>query len=266
MARFRVGVQFHPQHTSVAELRDAWRRADLMGVDSLWVWDHFFPLYPKGGPYLWPPADDLTGSRYEAWTLLAAMAADTAKAQIGVLISNIYFRNPDLLADMATTVDHLSDGRLVLGLGAGNIERDFREYGFSFESVADRLKALETGITRIKLRLDRLEPRSIGSVPLLIGGSGAKVTLRLVAQYGDMWNSFGPPEDYAKQNQALDEWCRAVGRDPSAIERTVLLDVPEEAKRLDDFLKAGVQHVIVGCGQPFDLQPIRELLRRARTP
>jgi len=264
MARFRVGVQFHPQHTTVAELRAAWCRADSLGVDSLWVWDHFFPLYPKGGPYLWPPADDLDGNRFEAWTLLAAMGADTARARIGVLISNIHFRNPDLLADMATTVDHLSGGRLVLGLGAGNIERDFREYGFPFAGTADRLKALEAGIGRIKTRLDRLEPKALGSLPLLIGGSGTKVTLRLVAQYADMWNSFGPPEDYAKQNRALDEWCRVLGRDPHAIERTVLLDVPEEADRLEDFLEAGVQHVIVGCGQPFDLQPIQDLLNRAR--
>ena len=265
MPRFRVGVQFHPQHTTVAELRDAWRRADALGVDSLWVWDHFFPLYAKGGPYLWPPADDLEGDRFEAWTLLAAMAADTKRAGIGVLISNIHFRNPDLLADMATTVDHLSGGRLILGLGAGNIERDHREYGFPFAGTMDRLKVLETGIGRIKTRLDRLETRSIGSLPLLIGGSGTKVTLRLVAQYADMWNSFGPPEAYAKQNQALDEWCRVLGRDPHAIERTVLLDVPEEAERLDDFLKAGVQHVIVGCGQPFDLRPTQDLLSRAHS-
>ncbi|MEA2634969.1 MAG: hypothetical protein QOH92_1736, partial [Chloroflexota bacterium] len=183
---------------------------------------------------------------------------------IGVLISNIYFRNPDLLADMARTVDHLSGGRLILGLGAGNIERDFREYGFEFASTGERLKALEAGIGRIKRRLGRLEPGSIGSLPLLVGGSGTRVTLRLVAQYADMWNSFGPPEEYAKQNQALDEWCTKVGRDPRAIERTVLLDVPEEAERLDDFLEAGVQHVIVGCGEPFDLRPIEDLMRRAR--
>jgi probable F420-dependent oxidoreductase len=264
MARFRVGVQFHPQHTSVADLRAAWRRADAIGVDSLWVWDHFFPLYPKGGPYLWPPAGDLTGSHFEAWTLLSAMAADTTKAQLGVLISNIYFRNPDLLADMARTVDHLSNGRVILGLGAGNIERDFRAYGFEFASTPERLKALEAGIGRIKRRLDQLEPRSAGRLPMLVGGSGTKVTLRLVAQYADMWNSFGPPEDYAKQNQALDEWCRTLGRDPRAIERTVLLDVPEEAERLDDFLAAGVQHVIVGSGEPFDLRPVEDLLRRAR--
>ena len=263
MARFKVGVQFHPQHTTVAELRQAWFRADAIGVDSLWVWDHFFPLYAKGGPYLWPPVDDLDGNRFEAWTLLAAMAVDTARARIGVLISNIHFRNPDLLADMATTVDHLSGGRLVLGLGAGNIQRDFREYGFPFAGTADRLKVLEAGIGRIKTRLDRLEPKSLGSLPLLIGGSGTKVTLRLVAQYADMWNSFGPPEDYAQQNRALDEWCRVLGRDPHAIERTVLLDVPEEAERLDDFLE-GVEHVIVGCGQPYDLRPTQDLLSRAR--
>jgi len=264
--RFRVGVQFHPQHTTTAELRDAWRRADRLGVNSLWVWDHFFPLYPKGGPYVWPPAGDLQGNHFEAWTLLAAMAADTSDARIGVLISNIHFRNPDLLADMARTVDHLSAGRLVLGLGAGNIERDFREYGFSFSGTADRLKALESAIDRIKARLERLDPGPLGSLPLLIGGSGTKVTLRLVAQYADMWNSFGPPDDYAKQNEVLDEWCRRIGRDPAAIERTVLLDVPEEAERLEEFLEAGVQHIIVGCGHPFDLEPIRDLLRRAQSP
>jgi probable F420-dependent oxidoreductase len=262
--RFRVGVQLHPQHTTVEDLRDAWRRADSLGVDSLWLWDHFFPLYPKGGPYLWPPADDLEGSHFEAWSLLAAMATDTAKAQLGVLISNIHFRNPDLVADMARTVDHLSGGRLVLGVGAGNIERDFREYGYPFAGTADRLKALEAGIGRIKTRLTRLTPAPVGNMRLLIGGSGMTVTLRLVAQYADMWNSFGPPEDYARQNAALDEWCRVVGRDPRRIERTVLLDVPQEAERLEDFLKAGVEHVILGCGQPFDLRPAQELLNRAR--
>lgn len=264
MSRFRVGVQFHPQHTTVAELRDAWRRADALGVDSLWVWDHFFPLYPKGGPYVWPPADDLHGSHFEAWTLVAAMAADTSNAQVGVLISNIHFRNPDLLADMARTVDHISGGRLILGLGAGNIERDFREYGIEFSGTSDRLKALEASIGRINTRLERLDPKPLGRMPVLIGGSGVKVTLRLVAQHGDIWNSFGPPEEYAEQNRALNDWCLVLGRDPKTIERSVLLDVPDEAERLEAFLEAGVQHVIVGCGQPFDLRPAQELLMRAR--
>ncbi len=262
--RFRVGVQFHPQHTSVAELRQAWREADRLGFDSIWIWDHFFPLYEKDGPYLWPPQNDPKGSHFESWSLLSAMAADTRQAQIGVLISNINFRNPDLLADMARTVDHLSGGRVVLGLGAGNIERDFAEYGLPFADTRSRLKALEDGLARIKRRFDRLDPAPVGEMPILIGGSGMRTTLRLVAEHADMWNSFGPPEDYAVQNRALDDWCRKVGRDPAAIERTVLLDVPEEAERLEDFLDAGVQHVIVGCGQPFDLKPLETILQESR--
>lgn len=258
-AGLRVGVQFHPQHTSVDELRQAWRTADDAGVDSMWVWDHFFPLYGEGQPYVWPPQGAPGGRHYESWSLLAAMAADTRNAQIGVLITNIHFRNPDLVADMARTVDHLSGGRAALGVGAGNIERDFREYGYEFRPARDRLRTLEAGIKRIKRRLAALEPSPIGPLPLLIGGSGQQVTLRLVAEHADMWNSFGPPSEYAKQNAALNEWCRRAGRDPAAIERTVLLDVAEEAADLEGFIEAGAEHIIIGCGHPFDLGPIREL-------
>jgi len=259
----KLGVQFHPQHTTVDALRQAWTAADQMGVDSIWVWDHFFPLYGAGEPYLWPPRGTPTGSHYESWSLLAAMATDTAHARIGVLISNINFRNPDLLADMARTVDHLSSGRVILGLGAGNIDRDFREYGYCFEGGRDRLRALEEGIGRVKHRLNMLEPAPMGPLPLLIGGGGQKVTLRIVAEHADLWNSFGPPTQYAEQNEALNEWCRRVGRDPGGIERTVLLDVPEEAEDLRGFVEAGAEHVIVGCPDPFDLEPLRKLQRAA---
>jgi probable F420-dependent oxidoreductase len=259
----KVGVQLHPQHTTTAALRRAWRQADRMGVDSIWVWDHFFPLYGAGEPYLWPPRGTPTGQHYESWSLLAAMAVDTAHARIGVLISNVNFRNPDLLADMARTVDHLSGGRVILGLGAGNIDRDFREYGYSFEPGRDRLRALEEGIGRVKRRLSMLQPAPMGALPLLVGGSGPKVTLRIVAEHADLWNSFGPPADYAKQNATLDDWCRRLGRDPAAIERTVLLDVPEEAEDLPGFVEAGAEHIIVGCPHPFDLAPVREIQRAA---
>jgi probable F420-dependent oxidoreductase len=266
MSRFKVGVQLHPQHTSVAELRDAWRAADDAGIDSVWIWDHFFPLYDAGAPYLWPPPPDTVGRHFEAWSLLGAMAADTRRAKIGVLVSNINLRNPDLLADMARTVDHLSGGRVILALGAGNIERDFREYGYGFPNSLERLAVLESALERIARRVGRLDPPPLGDLPVLIGGSGPKVTLRLAAQHGSMWGSFGPPEDYAEQNRRLTEWCARLGRDPKEIERTVLLDVPEEADRIEDFLAAGAEHVIVGCAHPFDLGPARRLLALAAVP
>jgi probable F420-dependent oxidoreductase len=263
VAGLKVGVQFHPQHTTLDALRRAWTSADAIGVDSIWVWDHFFPLYAEGGPYHWPPRGTPTGVHYESWTLLTAMAVDTKQARIGVLISNINFRNPDLLADMARTADHLSGGRVILGLGAGNIDRDFNEYGYPFRPGRERLRTLEDGIRRIKRRLTLLEPPPLGPLPLLIGGSGPKVTLRLVAEHADLWNSFGPPTDYAAQNTALNEWCAQVRRDPATIERTVLLDVPEEANDLEGFVQAGAQHIILGCPHPFDLDPVRELQQAA---
>jgi probable F420-dependent oxidoreductase len=260
VSEFKVGVQLHPQHTSVDELLAAAEVADELGVDSIWVWDHFFPLYATDGPYDWPPASDLSGSHFESWTLLAAMARGVRRAHIGVLISNIHFRNPDLMADMARTIDHLSGGRFILGLGAGNLERDFVEYGYEFADGPARLSALEEGIKRIHRRFLLLDPAPLGRLPLLVGGSGAKVTLRIVAQYADLWNSFGPPEEYEKQNRALDGWCEKLDRDPSEIERTVLLDTGLEIEGLTDFLAAGANHIIVGCGHPFVMNDVQRLL------
>lgn len=251
MARFRVGVSLHPQATSTQELRERWTQADELGADSIWVWDHFYPLY-----------GDPNATHFECYTLLGAMAAETQRAQIGAMVTCNSYRNPNLLADMARTLDHLSNGRFVLGIGSGWFERDYIEYGYEFGTAPERLRALGDALPIIKARLERLNPPPVGSLPILIGGGGEKVTLRLVAQYATMWNSFGPPETFAAKNAILNEWCDRVGRDPNEIERTVLVR-PDEVPQWAAFLDAGAQHLILSTGTPFDLAPLRALLDAA---
>ncbi len=252
MARFRVGVQLHPQATTIDELRAAWRAADELGVDSIWTWDHFYPLY-----------GDPDAPHFEGWSLLAAMAVDTTDARFGLLVGCNSYRNPDLVADIARTVDQLSGGRLYLGLGSGWFERDYDEYGYDFGTPAGRLRALGEALPRIKARLAKLVPGPAGPLPILIGGGGEKVTLRLVAEHADAWNTFGPPENFAHKNAVLDEWCAKVGRDPGEVERTVAINA-HEIGDVDAYLDAGATHLIVMTGHPYDLEPAARLLEVAQ--
>jgi probable F420-dependent oxidoreductase len=252
MARFRVGVQLHPQVGTVDELRTAWRAADALGVDSIWVWDHFFPLY--GNP---------DANHYEAYTLLAAMAAETSHARIGALVTCNSYRNPQLLADMARTIDLISHGRFVLGIGSGWFERDYTEYGYDFKTAPDRLRDLSADLPKLIDRLGQLTPPPQGDLPILIGGGGEKVTLRLVAEHADGWNTFGPPANFAAKSAVLDEWCAKLGRQPSEIERTVGI-AGDEVGIWQEYLDAGAEHLIVMAGPPFDLDPVRKLLEIAR--
>ncbi len=243
-----VGCQLQPQGTSVEALRDAWRRADAMGADSIWIWDHFFPLF-----------GDPDATHFEGWTLLSAMAADTEHARLGTMVTGNSYRNPELLADMARTLDHLSGGRMYLGVGAGWFERDYDEYGYEFGTVGSRLRQLEADLPRMRSRLAALNPPAVGPMPLLIGGSGRKVTLRLVAEHADAWNCFGPPENVAELSAILDDWCAKVGRDPAEIERTVCIfqgDVEDVGRYVD----LGVDHLVVMTGDPYDLDPLQRLI------
>jgi len=243
----KVGVQLHPQATSVAALRQAWKAADALEVDSIWVWDHFYPLY-----------GDPEATHFEAYSLLAAMAVDTSHAQIGALVTCNTYRNPQLLADMSRTIDHLSEGRFILGIGSGWFERDYTEYGYEFGTAIERLHLLRDALPVIKDRLGKLNPAPVGALPILIGGAGEKVTLKLVATYADAWNSFGPPENFAAKNAILDQWCAEVGRDPKAIERTVAIGAGE-VDTWEAFVEAGADHIIVMTGDPFDLDAVATL-------
>ncbi len=253
MAKFRVGVQLHPQVGTVGELRAAWQAADALEVDSIWVWDHFFPLY--GNP---------DANHYEAYTLLAAMAADTHHARLGALVTCNSYRNPQLLADMARTIDLISNGRFVLGIGSGWFERDYTEYGYEFGTGPSRLRDLATSLPLIIDRLGRLTPPPAGDLPIMIGGSGEKVTLRLVAEYADAWNTFGPPANFAAKSAVLDDWCAKLGRNPNEIERTAALQ-PDEVGSWAEYLDAGADHLIVMTGAPYDLAPVEQLLASARS-
>jgi probable F420-dependent oxidoreductase len=249
-AQLKIGVHLRPQHTTIETLRKAWKAADALGVDSISVWDHFHPL--QGDP---------AGAHFECWSLLAGMACDTRRAQIGPICSAIRYRNPDLLADMARTVDHLSGGRLFLGLGAGNSEGDHRDYGLAWGTPGERLKALAEALPRIKARLARLVPPPVGRLPILIGGGGERVTLRLVAQYADMANFPGSPDVVRHKNQVIDDWCEKLGRNPAEIERTTNI-ATAAIDSLEQYVDAGAQRLQVQLDHPFDMRPVEQALEK----
>ena len=252
MPQMKVGVQVQPQHADFEGMRRAWREADEMGVDTILSWDHFYPLY--GEP---------EGKHFEALTTMASMAEVTERAQIGALVICNSYRNPELLADAHRTIDHISGGRCILGIGAGWFEKDYDEYGYEFGTAPDRLRDLQQALPRIKDRIARLNPAPVGRLPILIGGSGPKVTLKLVAQYGDMWHSFGDLETYKRKDEILRGHCEAVGRDPDEIERTWGARDLDDAGR-DAMVEAGVTHLILGVGGDgtgYDLSELRDLVR-----
>lgn len=247
----RVGVQLHPQHTSYQDFAEAVRTAEELGVDSIWNWDHFFPLY-----------GDPQGNHFEGWTLLTAMATLTQHAQIGCLVTCNTYRNPSLLADMAKTIDHISNGRVILGLGAGWFERDYTEYGYDFGTPGSRLAALESALPTILHRWEVDVPKPIRyPIPILIGGGGEKKTLRITAQYANMWHGFGGASTIAHKMQVLDQHCADVGRDPQEIERCCGTGQDDSDEARDALVQAGATHLIMGMGTPWNFDAIKQLVR-----
>lgn len=245
----RIGVQLQPQQApEYASIRDAVRRAEDLGVDVVFNWDHFFPLY-----------DDPDGAHFECWTMLGAWAECTDRVEIGALVTGGGYRNPDLLADMARTVDHISRGRLILGIGGGWCERDYTEYGYEFGTAGSRLRLLGEHLARIRSRLAALVPAPTRNIPILVGGGGERRTLRLVAEYADVWHSFADLDALQHKSKVLAAHCTDIGRDAQHIDRSVPWPGVETAQA---FVDEGVALFTVGTGGPdYDLTAVAEAIR-----
>jgi len=236
----RIGAAFWVQRTDWHSLREAVETADAGGADDLWIDDHL--LSDEGDP------DD---PKFEAWSTIAAVAAVTERARVGHLVAANTFRNPGLTAKLAVTLDHISGGRAILGIGGGWFEQEHEAFGIDFGSgFGERLERLAESVEVIRRLLDgelithdgrfyRLhdalaEPRPIQPhLPILIGGSGPQKTLRIVARHADLWNAYGSPASLAASDAILRDRCAEVGRDESGIERTFNVNVVVRSTRAE---------------------------------
>jgi probable F420-dependent oxidoreductase len=245
----RVGVQIQPQHAEYVQMRDAWLRVEEMGADTLFNWDHFYPLY--GEP---------EGKHFECWMLLGAMAEVTERVEFGALVTCNSYRNANLLADMARTVDHISGGRLILGIGSGWFQKDYDAYGYEFGTAPGRLRDLDASMPVIEERFGKLNPPPTRAIPILIGGGGEKVTLRIVAEHAHIWNGFGDPEQAGRKSRILDDWCERVGRDKGEIERSILIG-SDQVKNAERYVENGITHLILRAGGPdYDIDALQDLV------
>jgi len=243
VTEIRFGAQLWSQASDWPAYLGAATAAEAAGWDSVWTWDHLTAIQ---GPWEQPI--------FEGWLAMGAFAARTSRVRLGLMVAANTFRGPGHTAKLATTLDHASGGRATLGIGGAYFEREHDAFGIDFgSSQGERLDRLDESVGLIRRLLDgeRVDhdgpayhlhdalvlPRPLQAhLPILIGGSGPKKTLRTVARYADAWNTNGSLEDVLARDAILREHCAAVGRDPTTIERTisfpvVLRDDPAEADR-----------------------------------
>jgi F420-dependent oxidoreductase-like protein len=269
----RFGAQLWSQATDWPRFRDAALEAEAAGWDSLWTWDHLMAIQ---GPWRQPI--------FEGWLTLAAWAALTTRIRLGLMVGANTFRNPGLTAKLATTLDHISDGRAILGIGGAWFEREHDAFGIDFGAgVGERLDRLDEAVGLMRRLLDGeavdhlgpayalhdavVLPRPVQRhLPILVGGSGPKKTLRTVAKLADAWNTAGTLDEVATRDAILREHCAAVGRDPATIERTVSFPIvirdraADAAAAFDALLDHnGVEGGPAAMGIPVLLGPPEEI-------
>ncbi len=242
--------------TDWPELLSRCRHAEATGWEGLWFADHFMPN-----------ADDVTLPVNESFTVLAALAATVPRVRIGHMVASNTYRHPALTAKMAAGIDRISGGRFVLGLGAGWQENEHRAYGLPFYTTAERLGRLDEAcqiVTSLfanerttfdgqyyRLADAPLSPKPLQDpLPLMIGGGGERVTLRIVAKHAHEWNAFGTPEVMKHKSEVLDRHCAEVGRDPATISRSVGLTLePRERADVDAIKRAVNAYAAVGMDE-----------------
>jgi alkanesulfonate monooxygenase SsuD/methylene tetrahydromethanopterin reductase-like flavin-dependent oxidoreductase (luciferase family) len=296
--QLKVGVLGFPQYTDWASLQGLGKTVDDLGYDSLWTWDHLYPI-----------VGDPRGPIFEGYMTLAGWAAVTRKVTLGLMVGANPFRNPALVVKMVTTLDHMSAGRAILGIGGAWFETEHKAMGINFGSgFGERLDWLDEAVELMRGMLHEAETTARGrfyhatnarndpppvqkNLPILIGGDGEKKTLHTVAKYADAWNTGGDIEFVRHKDAVLRRWCEEVGRDESEIERTlglgqlVIRDDPAEARRVAEeirrrngnhednirmtgaeelaeslipFAELGFRHILFDAPQPHD----RETLER----
>ncbi|HLL78210.1 MAG TPA: LLM class F420-dependent oxidoreductase [Ktedonobacteraceae bacterium] len=278
--KLRFGIKTAPQSTTYEAMQRAWLEADATPIfEHAWLFDHFMPIN-----------GDTTGPCLEGWTLLSAFAALTKRLRVGVMVTGNTYRHPAVLANMGATVDSISNGRLDFGIGAAWNEMEHNAYGIPFPSKGERLRRLAEACEVIKrmwtetapdfdgqyyqLKQAYCEPKPVQKPypPFVIGGSGEKVTLRIAAQYADIWNFVGGGvETFQHKNAVLDEHCAAIGRDPNTIERSVQFRVtPDDLRNLRDtirtYVNAGATHLILGLIYPYPEGIVSRLAEEVAEP
>jgi F420-dependent oxidoreductase-like protein len=230
--RLRFGIQTPNQNTTWEELRDTWKEAEALGFDSAWLFDHFAPIF-----------GDVDEPCLEGWTTLAALAAETTRLRVGLLVTGNTYRNPALVAKMATTVDRISNGRVILGIGAGWFEREHQAYGFHFGTAKERAERLDEALAVITKLWTEDHPSFRGKYytldkapfsppnvqkphpPIVIGGQGKQWIVPLVGRYADGWNALPEvdPDGIRERRRIIAEECARTGRKQCPTDVSIML-------------------------------------------
>src|SRR3989441_4394088 len=269
----RFGIKTAPQLTTYEQMLRVWLEADTVPIiEHAWLFDHFMPL-----------GTDITGPCLEGWTLLAAFAAQTRRLRVGMMVTGNTYRHPAVLANMGATVDIISHGRMDFGIGAGWNEIEHTAYGIPLYSPPERIGRLAEACELIRLMWTETAPDFDGKYyqlkaaycepkpvqkpypPFVIGGGGEQLTLRVVAQYADIWNFAGGSVDqFRHKNEVLDAHCVAIGRNPTAIERSVQIfadptDLDATRNITRSFIEAGATHLIMNLRAPYPERIVQRL-------